>query len=82
MPGISSPYIIYKCDTCARETERQQDPRRPDPLRCTITLNCRGKMARSGERGAKKFLFPSTTTSLIDWRERGTIVDPDRKSVV
>lgn len=81
MPGISSPYIIYKCDTCTRETERQEDSRRPDPLRCTITLNCRGKLFRSGERAAKKFLFPSTTTSLVDWRARGTVVDPSTTSV-
>lgn len=67
---FNAPYIIYKCETCARETERQLDARRPDPIRCTITLNCRGKMAQIGKRAIKKFLFPSTSSSLIDYRPR------------
>lgn len=76
----TAPYIIYKCDTCARETEKQLDSRRPDPNRCNITLNCRGKLSRVGERPVKKFLFPSTSSSLNDWRQRGTPKGPEAAS--
>lgn len=69
-------FIVFKCDTCARETEITLDGRRPDPLRCNITAKCRGKLERQGERTAKRFLFTPTVVGLEDFVPRGTVATP------
>ena len=68
-----SKFAIYQCDTCDRETEIQLDGNRPDPVRCNITLKCRGKLQKTGERSAKKFLFTPIVEGLEDYIPRGTV---------
>ena len=72
----SSKYIVYKCSVCSRETELLLDGRRPDPSRCNITLSCRGKLERVGERGAREFLFTPIVPGLQDYIPRGTKITP------
>ena len=73
---MSDKYIIYKCSVCLRETEVILDGRRPDPVRCNITLNCRGKLARVGERAVREFLFTPLVPGLPDYIPRGTEIIP------
>lgn len=68
----TSKYIVYQCGVCKRETEIALDARRPDPVRCNITLNCRGKLQRVGERNTKGFLFTPIVPGLDDYVPRGT----------
>lgn len=70
----SSPYVTYHCDTCDRTTEIQLDARRPDPLRCNITLNCRGKLSRVGVHDVKRRLFTPAAAGLTDYYPRGTSI--------
>ena len=78
-------FIIYKCDTCQRQSEVLINGHRPDPVRCNITYKCRGKLQRVGESSAKKFLFTPPVAGLQDYIPRGTVavasptltVDPD-----
>lgn len=74
--STTSSYVIYKCDVCDRETELSLDGRRPDPVRCNITKNCRGKLQRVGARSAKKFLFTPVVSGLPDFVPRGTVAVP------
>src|SRR4051812_21628379 len=69
-----SSYVVYKCDTCKRETEIILDGRRPDPTRCNITLRCRGKLSRSGQHSVKKHLFTPIVSGLTDYVPRGAQV--------
>lgn len=70
---MSTPkYIVYECSVCKRETEILLDARRPDPVRCNITLNCRGKLQKTGERASKGFLFTPIVPGLDDYVPRGT----------
>lgn len=71
-----SKYIVYKCDVCDRQTEIQLDGKRPDPSRCNITLNCRGKLQRLGERSVREFLFTPIVPGLPDYIQRGTPIIP------
>lgn len=71
-----SKYIVYKCDVCDRQTEMLLDGNRPDPLRCNITLNCRGKFQRTGERSVREFLFTPIVPGLQDFIPRGTEIIP------
>lgn len=64
-------YIVYKCSVCKRETEILLDARRPDPVRCNITLHCRGTLSRVGERTTKDFLFTPLVAGLDDYVPRG-----------
>lgn len=73
---MSSKYIVFKCDVCERETELALDGRRPDPLRCNITLNCRGKFSRIGDRTSREFLFTPLVSGLSDFIPRGTEIIP------
>lgn len=70
--STSSKYIIYQCNICQRETEILLDARRPDPVRCNITLKCRGKLQKTGERSSKGFLFTPIVQGLEDYVPRGT----------
>lgn len=67
-----SKYVIYECDTCQRQVELLLDGKRPDPLRCNITLACRGKLSRVGLRSSKEFLFTPIVPGLADYVPRGT----------
>ena len=69
-------YIVYKCDVCDRQTEVLLDGRRTDPIRCNITLNCRGKFQRVGERSVREFLFTPVVPGLSDFIPRGTPIIP------
>lgn len=69
-------YIIYKCNVCDRQAELLLDGRRPDPLRCNITQDCRGKFIRIGERSAREFLFTPLVPGLSDYVPRGTSIVP------
>jgi hypothetical protein len=70
----TSPYIVYKCNVCSRETEIVLDGRRPDPSRCNITQRCRGKLERVGERTTREFLFTPIVPGLPDFIPRGTTI--------
>lgn len=70
----TSPYIVYKCNVCSRETEIVLDGRRPDPSRCNITQHCRGKLERVGERSTREFLFTPIVPGLPDFVPRGTTI--------
>lgn len=67
-------FTIYRCDVCDRDTEIQLDGNRPAPIRCNITLKCRGKLQKTGERSSKKFLFTPLVAGLQDYVPRGTAV--------
>lgn len=66
-------FIIFQCDTCKRQTEIKIDSKRVDPMRCNITLKCRGKMSRVGESSTKTFLFTPPVSGLQDYVPRGTM---------
>lgn len=70
----TSPYIVYKCNVCSRETEIALDGRRPDPSRCNITQHCRGKLERVGQRSTREFLFTPIVPGLPDFIPRGTTI--------
>lgn len=78
----TSKYIIYKCDVCSRQTELELDGNRPDPLRCNITENCRGKFSRVGGRSVREFLFTPIVPGLSDYIPRGTVINPAPQLVV
>lgn len=42
MPKID----IYKCNTCKRTIEIDQDFKRPFISKCTITMNCVGELSK------------------------------------
>jgi len=71
--STSTKYIIYQCSTCQRQTEILLDARRPDPVRCNITLKCRGKLQKIGDRSNKEYLFTPLVDGLEDYVPRGTI---------
>lgn len=75
----SSKYVVYKCGICHRETEILLDPRRPDPVRCNITLNCRGKFEKIGDRSVREFLFTPIVPGLSDFIPRGTNITQTAK---
>lgn len=70
----AAKYVIYRCDACVRLTQLALDGRRPDPVHCNITLNCRGSLRRVGERQTKEFLFTPPVVGLDDYRPRGNAV--------
>jgi hypothetical protein len=62
---------VYTCDTCKRNIEKLVDGSRPDPIRCNITQNCRGKLSLSNTHFG---IQPKTTqpvSGLVDWEARG-----------
>jgi hypothetical protein len=67
-------FIIFQCDVCRRQTELMIDGKRVDPLRCNITLKCRGKLSRVGESSVKKFLFAPPVPGLQDYVPRGSVL--------
>lgn len=64
-------YIIYTCNVCKRQREFQLDARRPDPVRCNITLHCRGQLSKTGERKTKSSLLTPIVAGLDDYIPRG-----------
>jgi len=67
-------FIIFQCDVCQRQEELLIDSKRVDPIRCNITLKCRGKLSRVGESSTKKFLFTPPVSGLQDYVPRGTVL--------
>lgn len=65
-------YTVYKCGVCNRETEIEQDAKRPDPVRCNITLNCRGKLQRINQKNVKSTLFTPIVQGVDDYIPRFT----------
>jgi len=69
--GNLSKYVVYKCDVCNRQIELLLDGRRPDPIRCNITLRCRGFLDRITIKTTKSSPFPAPVAGLDDFVPRG-----------
>lgn len=70
---MSVKYVVYECDTCGRQREAILDAHRPDPIRCNITLKCRGKFTRVGEAANKRFLLTPIVQGVTDFTPRGAM---------
>lgn len=75
-------FIIFKCDTCNRQSEILIDSKSIDPIRCNITLKCRGKLSRIGESSAKKFLFTPPISGLQNFIPRGTVTSNQTTAII
>lgn len=73
---MSRSYVIYQCDVCHRQAEVENHGDRPDPVRCNITLKCRGKLQRVRTKSSKKFLVTPVVPGVQDYVQRGRDKSP------
>lgn len=62
----------YRCNTCQRTVEQVSDNRRPDPLRCVITQECKGLLELQGSRRGDRARLTTPETDLADRIPRGS----------
>lgn len=62
----------YRCSICQREVEQVSDNRRPDPLRCVITDQCRGILEPQGSRRGDRARLTTPQADLADRVARGS----------
>jgi hypothetical protein len=63
---------VFECNTCKRRVEIVLDPKRPNPVRCSITYKCPGKYTKVKTKNSKSFLFTPIITGVQDYIPRGT----------
>lgn len=75
-------YIVYKCDTCQREIEHEQDSLRPSINKCNITFRCEGKLIKIGEKNIRSKFKTPAESNVIDWVPRGTVTELKKRSLL
>ena len=75
-------YIVYKCDTCQREIEHEQDSLRPSINKCNITFRCEGKLIKIGEKNIRSKFKTPAESNVIDWVPRGTVTELKKQSLL
>jgi hypothetical protein len=66
----SPTYISYQCTVCKRLKQLPNLTDRPDPLRCNITLKCRGMLKRVGSSYSLNSLTTPVIAGLEDYTPR------------
>jgi hypothetical protein len=67
-------YVTLKCSACAREKDELIDQTHYTPDRCTITLNCEGRLAPIGYTSAGTQTLSVPPTGLENWYPRGSVI--------
>lgn len=68
-------YGVYRCDTCHREIEHEQDQLRPFLNKCNITYKCEGKLSLVDEKNIRSQFKTVTKANVVDWVPRGTVTE-------
>ncbi len=66
-------YVRLYCNTCQRTTDKLVDNTRAVPDRCTITLNCQGRLFPAEYRSNGE-ITAAPEVGVTDWYPRGSIV--------
>lgn len=66
-------YVRLYCNTCQRTTDKLVDNTRAVPDRCTITLNCQGRLFPAEYRSNGE-ITAAPEVGITDWYPRGSIV--------
>lgn len=64
-------YLRYACTVCKRTIDKLVDRTRFVPDKCSITLNCQGRLVPVEYRGSAE-INPAPKTNIVDWYPRGT----------
>ena len=69
-------YATLKCSACARTKDELIDQTHYTPDRCTITLNCEGRLSPIGYTSDGTSVLSIPPTGLTNWYARGSTVTP------
>lgn len=72
--AILKRYVTLRCSVCARTKDELIDQTHYTPDRCTITLNCEGRLSPTGFTSAGSAVLSVPPDGLTNWYPRGSTI--------